>query len=99
MYVLLGYLMVLLDCIIYISQECQNNYDDEFASRFQQFLDKDLNISANNEDATSNFLKCIEIHLQAKNCPSPCSRLWSVDHLLLIKCVGIKVLLQEVLHR
>ena len=54
---------------------------------FNQFLDKNPNASlpsANNEDTPGvDFMKYIEVHLQAKKCPSPCSRLWSADHLLI----------------
>ena len=50
---------------------------------FGQFLDKDPNASlpsANNEDTPGvDFVRHIEAHLQARKCPSPCYRLWSVD--------------------
>ena len=62
---------------------CQDNYDKEFVSEFQKFLAKDPNSSlppTDNEGVSGdNFLKYIEAHLQAKKCPSLCSRLWSAD--------------------
>ena len=77
-------------CII--SQICQRFYDEEFASRFEQFLERDPNISlasANNEDTPNdNFLDHIGTHFLADNCPSVCSRLWSViDDVHDDKCV------------
>ena len=69
--------------VLMISQECQE-YDEVFASMFGKFLDKDPNASqptANNEDTPGvDFVKYIEVHLQARKCPSFCSRLWSVDY-------------------
>ena len=62
---------------------CQNDYDGEFVSEFKKFLAKDPNTSplqhTNNKGVSGdNFSDYIEAHLQAKKCPSPCSRLWSV---------------------
>ena len=49
-------------------------------------------MSSDNQDAHGeNFLNYIETHLQAKNCPSFCSRIWSVDDLLR-KCVSIIIM-------
>ena len=63
-------------------KECQDNYDKEFASNFEQFLDTDPVMSANNQDALGeNFLNYIETHLKANNCPLPCLRVWSVGDL------------------
>lgn len=64
-------------------QECQSKYNEEFASKFKQFLDRGPSAvlaSSNNEDAPEDdFINYIEKHLQANRCPSPCSRLWSGD--------------------
>ena len=75
----------------YISQVCQNDYDKEFASGFEEFLNRDLSVSlasANNEDTPEDvFLDYIEAHLKAESCPSPCTRLWSVMTHVLYKIV------------
>ena len=74
------------------SQICQKLYDEEFASQFEQFLDRDPNTSltsVNNEDTPGdNFVDHIVTHFNADNCPSFCSRLWSVCYPM-IKCVGM----------
>ena len=71
----------------YIAHTChcqayQNNYDKEFASGFEEFLNGSPAVSlasANNEDTPGDdFLDYIEAHLKAESCPSPCTRLWSV---------------------
>ena len=66
-------------------QECHSKYDEEFASEFNQFLDRDPSVSlasSNNEDAPDDdFTNYIETQLQANRCLSPCSRLWSGDPL------------------
>ena len=73
-------------------------------------MDRDPNTSlasANNEDIPANnentsgekFVDHIVTHFHADNCPSFCSRLWSVDYLM-IKCIGMELLLlQEILFR
>ena len=73
-------------------------------------MDRDPNTSltsANNEDTAANnedtlgekFVDHIVTHFLADNCPSFCSRLWSVDYLM-IKCIGMELLLlQEILFR
>ena len=67
---------------------------------FGEFLDRDPKASqpsANNEDTTGvDFLKYIEVHLQAKKCPSPCSRLWSVN-LFNFVSMEFYIVLQEIL--
>ena len=59
---------------------CQNDYDKEFVSEFEKFLAKDPNATltpTENEDVPGDhFLQYIEVHLQAKKYPSPCTRLW-----------------------
>ena len=63
-----------------------SNYDEGFASAFIQFLDKAPDtLQPSLEDSFGdNFLEYIKAHLQTQSCPSPCSRLWSVDYLLLV---------------
>ena len=82
---------------------CQNNYDNEFITEFEKFLAKDPNASLppiGNEGVQGDyFLKYIEVHIKAKKCPLPCSRLWLVDIYSLCKCVYMRLLLQEVLCR
>ena len=69
--------------MVCISQICCNNYNKVFANEFDKFLAKDPNATlpaTDNEDVPGDdFLQYIEVHLQAKKCPSPCSRLWLVD--------------------
>ena len=71
---------VCLQCI----QECKDNYDEEFASRFEKFLGEDPTASLasanNNSIPDDDFLAYIKGHLQAMKCPSLCSRLWLVDY-------------------
>ena len=67
---------------------CQNNYDAEFISKFEKFLAKDPNASfplVDGEDTLADyFIKYIEVHIKAKKCPSPCSKLWLAQCLQLI---------------
>ena len=87
----------ILHCVI--SQECVKNYDEEFANGVEQFLNENVNVSANNEDvAGDDFLKYIKIYLKTKKCPSTCSRLWLVK-CLLREHVTVKLFLQELLFR
>ncbi|XP_065896995.1 uncharacterized protein [Dysidea avara] len=77
-------------------EECQANFDKEFARGFEEFLDKRLTISDaaaaadNNEDhqTSDDYTEYICDHLKRKLCPFHCVRLWKycVDN---ISCMQI----------
>lgn len=64
------------------TQECDDNFDDTFASEFEQFLSKEPNVvlppSASNKDQPSdvNYMWYVKNHLKSKKCPSFCAKLW-----------------------
>lgn len=59
------------------AEECSSKYDEEFASKFKQFLSVSLLSPVDQGVSIEGFFNYIEAHLKAKKCPSPCSRLWN----------------------
>ena len=63
-------------------QECHENYDQVFASKFKQLLRGEssaaLVSASHDEDYISECKFYILDHLQQRNCPSNCDVLWLV---------------------